>query len=75
MPLSYADELYALPPENYYLPAIQFSDNELGALQTAVNERASAGDSYMLAGYGEVSVAVGKHRLRFAGAIKGRTRY
>jgi proteasome accessory factor C len=29
-------ELYALPPENYYLPAIEFSDDELAALQTAL---------------------------------------
>lgn len=29
-------ELYTLPPENYYLPAIEFSDNELAALQTAL---------------------------------------
>src|SRR5919108_5760988 len=29
-------ELYSLPPENFYLPAIQFSDGELAALQTAL---------------------------------------
>src|SRR5918992_1497942 len=29
-------ELYALPPENYYLPAIAFTDNELAALRTAL---------------------------------------
>jgi predicted DNA-binding transcriptional regulator YafY len=29
-------ELYALPPENYYLPAIRFTDNELAALRTAL---------------------------------------
>ncbi len=29
-------ELYALPPENYYLPAIKFSDGELAALRTAL---------------------------------------
>jgi proteasome accessory factor C len=29
-------ELYALPPENYYLPAIEFSDPELAALRTAL---------------------------------------
>jgi proteasome accessory factor BC len=29
-------ELYALPPENYYLPAIAFSDSELAALRTAL---------------------------------------
>jgi len=30
-------ELYALPPENYYLPAIEFSDGELAALRTALS--------------------------------------
>ena len=30
-------ELYALPPENYYLPAIEFSDPELAALRTALS--------------------------------------
>ena len=29
-------ELYALPPENYYLPSIEFTDNELAALRTAL---------------------------------------
>jgi predicted DNA-binding transcriptional regulator YafY len=29
-------ELYALPPENYYLPPIEFSDAELAALRTAL---------------------------------------
>src|SRR5688500_13315756 len=29
-------ELYALPPENYYLPAIEFLDGELAALGTAL---------------------------------------
>ena len=29
-------ELYALPPENYYLPAIEFTDPELAALRTAL---------------------------------------
>jgi proteasome accessory factor C len=29
-------ELYALPPENYYLPAIKFTDPELAALRTAL---------------------------------------
>jgi proteasome accessory factor C len=29
-------ELYALPPENYYLPAIEFADEELAALRTAL---------------------------------------
>jgi proteasome accessory factor BC len=30
-------ELYTLPPENFYLPPIEFSDGELGALQTALS--------------------------------------
>jgi proteasome accessory factor BC len=29
-------ELYALPPENYYLPEVEFSDEELAALRTAL---------------------------------------
>jgi proteasome accessory factor BC len=29
-------ELYALPPENYYLPEVKFSDQELAALRTAL---------------------------------------
>jgi proteasome accessory factor BC len=29
-------ELYTLPPENFYLPAIEFDDSELAALQTAL---------------------------------------
>ena len=29
-------ELYSLPPENYYLPPIEFSDDELAALRTAL---------------------------------------
>ena len=29
-------ELYALPPENYYLRAIEFTDSELAALRTAL---------------------------------------
>jgi predicted DNA-binding transcriptional regulator YafY len=32
----YESELYALPPENYYLPEIRFDDSELAALQTAL---------------------------------------
>jgi predicted DNA-binding transcriptional regulator YafY len=30
-------ESYSLPPENFYLPAIAFSDGELAALQTALS--------------------------------------
>jgi predicted DNA-binding transcriptional regulator YafY len=33
----YEAELYSLPPENYYLPEIRFSDGELAALQTALH--------------------------------------
>src|SRR5918912_644868 len=32
----YEAENYSLPPENFYLPAIEFSDQELGALRTAL---------------------------------------
>ena len=30
-------ESYSLPPENFYLPSIQFTDRELAALQTALS--------------------------------------
>src|SRR2546430_3729818 len=30
-------ELYTLPPENFYLPPIEFDDSELAALQTALS--------------------------------------
>jgi len=30
-------ELYSLPPKNFYLPEIKFSDDELAALQTALS--------------------------------------
>src|ERR687895_2353968 len=33
---SYEAESYTLPPENFYLPAIEFSDSELSALRTAL---------------------------------------
>ncbi len=33
----YESELYSLPPENFYLDAIKFSDDELAALQTALH--------------------------------------
>ena len=33
----YESELYSLPPENFYLDAIEFSDDELAALQTALH--------------------------------------
>src|SRR5919205_634643 len=32
----FESELYALPPENYYLPPIEFTDSELAALRTAL---------------------------------------
>src|SRR5215210_8689906 len=32
----YEAENYSLPPENFYLPAIEFTDSELGALRTAL---------------------------------------
>ena len=34
---SYEAETYTLPPENFYLPAIEFSDTELSALRTALS--------------------------------------
>ncbi|MBA2505019.1 MAG: WYL domain-containing protein [Thermoleophilaceae bacterium] len=33
----YEAETYTLPPENYYLPAIEFADAELGALRTSLS--------------------------------------
>jgi proteasome accessory factor C len=33
----YEAENYSLPPENFYLPAIEFTDKELGALRTALS--------------------------------------
>jgi predicted DNA-binding transcriptional regulator YafY len=33
---SYEAETYTLPPENFYLPAIKFSDQELSGLRTAL---------------------------------------
>ncbi len=33
---SFEAETYTLPPENFYLPAIKFSDTELSALRTAL---------------------------------------
>lgn len=30
-------ELYSLPPENFYLPAIEFTDSELAALRTSLS--------------------------------------
>jgi proteasome accessory factor C len=34
---SYEAESYTLPPENFYLPAIEFTDAELGALRMALS--------------------------------------
>ena len=33
----YEAENYTLPPENFYLPAIEFTDEELGAMRTALS--------------------------------------
>jgi proteasome accessory factor BC len=33
----YEAENYSLPPENFYLPAIEFTDRELGALRTSLS--------------------------------------
>jgi proteasome accessory factor C len=33
----YEAENYTLPPENFYLPSIKFTDDELGALRTALS--------------------------------------
>ena len=44
---------------------------QLGALQTAVNERSAGVDAYMLAGYGEVGFDIGKHNLQFSVADYG----
>ena len=39
-------ELYSLPPENYYLNAIEFSDDELAALHTALSLLTDGGFAY-----------------------------
>jgi proteasome accessory factor BC len=39
-------ELYSLPPENFYLDAIEFSDNELAALSTALLLLTDGGFAY-----------------------------
>ena len=39
-------ELYSLPPENFYLPAIQFRDDELAALRTALSLLTEGGFAY-----------------------------
>jgi predicted DNA-binding transcriptional regulator YafY len=39
-------ELYSLPPENFYLPAIEFTDEELAALRTALTLLADGGFAY-----------------------------
>jgi hypothetical protein len=46
-------------------------DVTLIGLQAAVNERSSAPDAFMLGGYGEVSVALGAHRLQLSAANYG----
>ena len=40
----------------------------LVAIQTAVNEVSSGADAYMLGGYGEVNIALGRHNLQFSAA-------
>ncbi len=39
-------ELYSLPPENFYLDAIKFDDNELAALATALSLLTDGGFAY-----------------------------
>jgi predicted DNA-binding transcriptional regulator YafY len=39
-------ELYSLPPENFYLDAIEFSDNELASLSTALSLLTDGGFAY-----------------------------
>jgi proteasome accessory factor BC len=39
-------ELYSLPPENFYLPAIQFSDEELAAMRFALSLLTDEGFAY-----------------------------
>jgi proteasome accessory factor C len=39
-------ELYSLPPENFYLPAIRFTDDELAALRTALSLLTEGGFAY-----------------------------
>jgi proteasome accessory factor C len=39
-------ELYSLPPENFYLDAIEFSDDELAALSTALSLLSDGGFAY-----------------------------
>ena len=39
-------ELYSLPPENFYLDAIEFSDGELAALSTALSLLTDGGFAY-----------------------------
>jgi len=39
-------ELYSLPPENFYLPAIKFEDEELAALRTALSLLTDGGFAY-----------------------------
>jgi proteasome accessory factor C len=39
-------ELYSLPPENFYLDAIEFTDNELASLSTALSLLTDGGFAY-----------------------------
>ncbi|MGQ0735362.1 MAG: putative porin [Acidobacteriota bacterium] len=43
----------------------------LVALQTAVNERSSAGDSFMVGGYGALHATIGRHRVQVSVADYG----
>jgi predicted DNA-binding transcriptional regulator YafY len=42
----YEAENYSLPPENFYLPAIEFTDDELAALRTALSLLTDGGFAY-----------------------------
>jgi len=42
----YESELYSLPPENFYLEAIEFEDDELAALSTALSLLTDGGFAY-----------------------------
>ena len=46
-------------------------DLTLAAIQTVITEVSGGEDSYMLAGYGEIDVALGAHGLRFSAANYG----
>src|SRR5947207_1477262 len=62
-------ELYALPPENYYLPQIEFTDEELAALRTALG---LLDGQFYLIGYSHEREAVRVFRLS---RIRGKVSY